>query len=162
MKKLSNTTGQNLQLMKQMPRHQKVPQAEIDEVMQVHNLDDDGSPSQPLYPGPNGTQRTVLDKEMSTPDGTNGLLLGDLGSMPMHKRKWLDDSEQPAAANQSLAVLQDVVVAVKPMLFETVAQYRHRGDVRHNLVEPNHGAWHLCWVTTRRRQETQLHTNILW
>ena len=92
--------------------------------MRVHNLDDDGSPSPPLYPGANGTQRTVLDEEMSTHDGANALLSRDHGSMPMHKRKWVDGPEQPAAANQPLAVLQDVVVAVKPMLFETVAQCR--------------------------------------
>ena len=44
-KKLSNTIGQNLQLMKLMLRPQNVPQEEIDKVMQVHNLDEDLGPS---------------------------------------------------------------------------------------------------------------------
>ena len=44
-KKLSNTIGQNLQLMKLMLRPQNVPQEAIDEVMQVHNLDEDLGPS---------------------------------------------------------------------------------------------------------------------
>ena len=134
--------GEQSGLMHLVLRNNGVPQGGVDKFIKDNELVDEEQGDSPnLYSSqvPKGqykqsTQRHIdadADEDDSQNDGDPLLsrMLATNADQLEAKRKWLTDPCQTAASWQSVTTLQDVILSIRPHLFETVVRMRSKVDL---------------------------------